>query len=187
MGNITPCPQKQLISLFPLDSPTNTGMYCLVFRWTGPNPKYLQMSSLVTYFFRIYLHRTAGDKVKKSILGYLTASSTFSMAEFRQTLGSVAKPFLLPLPVLILKQNSLKGIFQASPTFILHAVTVPLIDPLPGLKTLPTEAGTERAVAICPFLGVIDFVKQPYTPHCLIEDMHSVSAGTKFLSYHVCS
>lgn len=187
MGIIIPCPQKQLISLFPLDSPTNTGMYWLLFRWTGLNPKYWQMSALVTYFFRTCLHRAAGDKVKKSILGYLTASSTFSMAEFHQTLGSVAKPFLLPRPVLFLKQNRLKGAFQASPTFILHTGTGPLIDPLPGLKYLPTEAGSRKNSGHTPAPWVIDFVKQPYTSHCLIADMHSVSAGTKSLSYHVCS
>lgn len=61
-----------------------------------------------------------------------------------------------------------------------------LIDPLRELITLPTEAGSRnRSHTHTPW--VIDFVKQPYTPHCLIADMQSVSAGTKSLSYHVCS
>lgn len=61
-----------------------------------------------------------------------------------------------------------------------------LTDPLRELITLPTEAGSRNSSHTCtPW--VIDFVKQPYTPHCLIADMQSVSAGTKSLSYHVCS
>lgn len=98
--------------------------------------------------------------MKKSILGYLTASSTFSMAKFHQTLGSVAKSFLLPLPVLFHK-NRLKDAFQAFPNFILYAVTVPSTDPLPGLTTLPTQAGSGNSSGHTPTPWITDFVKQP--------------------------
>lgn len=49
------------------------------------------------------------------------------------------------------------------------------------------KQGAEIAVVICSFLGSQILWSSPKTPHCFIADMHSVSAGTKSLSYHVCS
>lgn len=105
-----PSLRSSLYPLFPLGSPTNAGMCCLAFRWTGLNPKYLQMNSLVTYFFKICLHDLQETRCRRVYL------VTWQNPTLSPWLNSI-KPFILwQSPVLFLKQNRLKGAFQASPT-----------------------------------------------------------------------
>jgi len=131
------------------------GRCCLVFRWTRLKPKYLYMSSLVTHFFKICLLRAAGDKARKCVLlGYLAVPSPVSMAEFHQTFGFGAKPFPLPLPVLFLKQNSLKDAFQHQSHTFIHPYHHSAFDwPAPSCDNIDCCSRELETTATCPLLG----------------------------------